>query len=388
MLLLLALAVVDPPSVTARLVTGPEADSNARREISGQVPQPDVLWRSQASVALSHQEGIHRLTLDGQWGAKVFAQQHTEDLMVGETRFRWDARPWRYLGFFAELGGRDRRQRSGARSYTTSSLDVGLSLGPMGPVTLLWGVGPRLFVFWPVRNALACDGDRWCLDDVANVMEGELVVPKDSLLRFSNVGGGSFAALVVQLTGAEVMTLTSGVDGRYFPLGLRAQAIEDGTRVFDARGRPVTTSDWLGQLRTPARRMDGSVFGEFTVESVRVLYLRASARLIGNQSTSRGEQFLRGRLGLTAGGLLPGGIRVLFEGQVQATRWPEGLGLGERLALQEGDESQSSLSAQLSVPLRSGLWLEGRTAAYAAEFSAARTPFLRLVAFVGLGWRW
>ena len=71
--------------MTARLVTGPEADSNARREISGQVPQPDVLWRSQASVALSHQEGIHRLTLDGQWGAKVFAQQHTEDLQPAIT---------------------------------------------------------------------------------------------------------------------------------------------------------------------------------------------------------------------------------------------------------------------------------------------------------------
>ena len=384
----LVLLAVDPPQVTARLVTGPEADSNSRREISGQVPQPDVLWRSQASVALSHTEGIHRLTVDGQWGAKVFATQHTEDLLVAETRFRWDMRPFPILGVFAELGGRDRRQRSGARSYTTSSADVGVSVGPLGPVTLLWGMGPRSFVFWPVRGVTGCDGDRWCVESLGSIEQWDLLVPKESLLRFSNVGAGTFAALLVQLTGVEVLSLTSGVDGRYFPLGLRAAAVEDGARVFDERGRARTTAQWLGQLRTPVRRMDGSIFGEVTVESVRVLYLRASARVIGNTSTSRGEQYLRGRLGLTAGGLLPGGVRLLVEGQVQATRWPEGLGLGERLALQEGDESQSSLSAQLSVPLRSGLWVEGRTAAYAAEFSTARTPFLRLVAFVGMGWRW
>jgi len=286
------------------------------------------------------------------------------------------------------MGGRDRRQRSGARSYDTWSMDGGVTLGPLGPVTLVLGGGPRLFVFWPVRTWTPWHGDTMGTDALFTFSDGDPRVPLDSLLRFSNVGPGAFAAALLQLSSVEMLSGTAGLDARYFPLGLRAARVEDGARIFDERGRASTASGWLDQLRSPPRRLDGSVFTELTFESVRALYLRLSARVSGNRSTSTGEQFLRGRVALTAGGLLPGGVRLLFEGQVQATRWPEGLGLGERLALQEGDESQSSLSAQLSVPLRSGIWVEGKTAGYTAEFSSARTPFLRLIAFAGLSYRW
>ncbi|MBI5495708.1 MAG: hypothetical protein HY904_11855 [Deltaproteobacteria bacterium] len=389
-LLIACFIVAEPPQVGARVVSGPEADSNARREISGQVPQPDLLWRSQARVELSRRERNQRVGVEGQWGHKVFATQRSEDVQALEARARWDARPLDGLGLFAETGGRDRRQRSGARSYTTWTGDLGASLGPWGPlpVSVSFGAGPRAFAFWPYPQGQACKGDRFCPAPLAELTRSDLRLPDDSLARFSNAGAGGFAALLVQLSGAEVLSLTAAADGRYFPLGWSATKIVDGARVFDERGPPSGARGILDQLRRPTRRADGTLHGELTLESVRVLYLRAAARVTGNTSLSRGESYLRGRLALTAGGLLPGGARVLVEGQLQATRWPEGLGLGERLALQEGDESQTSLAGQLSVPLRGGVWVEARTAAYTAEFAAGRTPFLRLVAFAGLGWRW
>ena len=197
-------------------------------------------------------------------------------------------------------------------------------------------------------------------------------------------GRATLHFFLLKLDGSNDRWDLPAYDGAILPVRLRVE-------LRGAFGGPMELDygvSWLDQLRHPPRRLDGSVFTELTFESVRVLYLRMTARLMGNRSTSHGEQFLRGRLGLTAGGLLPGGVRLLLEGQLQATRWPEGLGLGERLALQEGDESQTSLSAQLSVPLRSGVWVEGKTAAYTAELSAARTPFLRLIAFAGLSYRW
>lgn len=389
LLMLSTLHALTPQDVRARLITGPEADSNARRQISGQVPQPDALWRSQLALTVGHQEGRHRVTMDGQAGAKLFLQQRTEDLLVAEGRLRLDSR-WRpRLGSFVELAGRDRRQRSGLRTYNTLTADAGVSVGPFGPLTLMGGGGPRLFVFWPVTATRTKDGTVTAipvLEPDWNTLEAR--APLDSTLRFSNVGAGVYGTALLRVSPVEVVSASLGVDARYFPLGLRASSVVDGARVFDARARPDNARDAGGQLVLPPRRADSSGFVEVAVESVRALYLRASFRTTGNLSTSRGEQYLKGRMGLTAGALLPGGVRALGELQVQATRWPEGLGLSERLALQEGDESQTSVGGQLSVPLAAGLWLEGRTAAYTAEFSSARTPFLRLVGFLGMGYRW
>ena len=386
--LMLWLAAASGLDIKARVVTGPEADSNARREISGQVPQPDLLWRSQAGVTAAHRQGRHRVVLDGQWGAKVFTTQHTEDLWVLEAHGRLESGWLPFLVTFVDVGGRDRRQRSGFRTYNTLNADVGASLGPFGPLTVTLAAGPRSFVSWPAPVLAACSTGL-CARPLAEAsQDGDVRLAKDSVLRFSNAGPGGYGQLLWRLNTAESMSAAIGADGRVFPLGLRAQSVTNGTRVFDSRGRPNGAAEVLDQVRLPARRADASSWGEVAVESVRALYLRASWRLVGNLSASQGEQFFRARLGLTAGALLPGGVRALAEVQLQATRWPQGLGLGERLALQEGDESQTNAAILLSVPLAGGLWAEARTAAYTAEFSAARTPFLRLVGFAGLGWRW
>jgi hypothetical protein len=211
----------------------------------------------------------------------------------------------------------------------------------LSAVQLVVGGGPRGFLYWPDP-------------------------------RFHHAGVGAYAAGLLRLTDTEVLSAAVGVDARVFPQGPPATGLsEDGQRAFDDGDR----------------RRDGGAHSEVFVESVRALYLRASYRASGNASNSRGEAYLRHRLGVTAGGALPGGVRVLVEGQVQATRWPDGLGLGERLALQEGDENQTHAQAHLSVPLWGRLWLEGRSAAYTAELSAVRTPFFRFTAMIGLGCR-
>jgi len=335
--LLIPLAAGD---LSARFVTGPEADSNARREILGEVPRADVLLRNQLSMSFAPKLQNHRLLLEAQLGHKAFFTETTEDLWVAELRFRHDARWTDWLGTFIDVGGRDRRQRSLARSYNSMTLDAGVVLGPFGPVTLLMGAGPRAFMFWPD-------------------------------LRFSFAGAGTFGAAVFRVGEQETLTATTGLDGRMFAGKRSVKILANGAREFD----PVIN------------RADSSGFGELAMESVRALYLRASWRVTGNLSNSRGESFARNRLAITTGVVLPGSVRVLVDAQLQLTRWPEGLGLGERLALQEGDENQTSVGAQLSVPLFQGIWMEARTNAYTAEFSSARVPFLRVTAFAGLGYR-
>ena len=218
---------------------------------------------------------------------------------------------------------------------------MGVTLGPLWGLGLVAGAGPRAFFSWPDE-------------------------------RFHHLGAGGFLAGFLRVTGAEAGSLSVGADGRAFPQGAPAVRVAaDGQREHDGS----------------RRRLDGGVWAESSVESVRALYLRGAYRLTGNGSNSRGEAYLRHRLSLTAGCALPGGVRLLLEGQLQATRWPDGLGLGERLAIQESDENQSNVGTQLSVPVAGGLWLEARAAAYTAELSAVRTPFLRYTASVGLGYR-
>jgi hypothetical protein len=327
--------------VSVRVLTGPEADSNARREVSGQVPRPDVLWRGQMSGSVMRRERKARVLLETHLGAKAFLREDTENLSVAESRFRADVQWLNMLSTFVDVSGRDRRQLSYARSYTTANADAGLVLGPLGPFQVVAGLGPRTFVFWP-----------------------------DS--AFSFVGAGTYAAVTWRPTAAEALSVQAGMDGRLFP-----------------RGSPVSSFDDAGTptFNSTQRRADGSGWTDVSLESTRALYFKLSWRLAGNGSNSRPERFVRQRVAVTGGAQLPGGLRVLVEGHLQATRWPYGLGLGERLVLQEGDESQTNLVAQFSIPLLGGLWLEGRTAAYAAEFSSARTPFLRLTGFLGLGWR-
>ncbi|MEW5849500.1 MAG: hypothetical protein AB2A00_11835 [Myxococcota bacterium] len=327
--------------VRARVTTGPEADSNARRDISGEAPRADLLWRSQLWGLLAHQEAGQRVGVEAQLGAKLFQHQRTEDLLVSELRARHETRLLSLLGTFAEVSARDRRQRSGLRTYSTASAEAGLVLGPVWALQFVVGGGPRGFIFWPDN-------------------------------RFHHAGASLSGSALLRFTDAELASASTGLDGRVFPQGYPAVGEdEQGQRTFDK-------SD---------RRRDGSAWGELSVESVRALYLRAALRVSGNVSNSRGEAYARARLGLTAGLSLPGGVRLLADTQLQATRWPEGLGLGERLALQESDENQTSASVQVSVPLAGGLWLEGRTAAYTAELSAVRTPFLRFTALLALGYR-
>jgi hypothetical protein len=296
----------------------------------------------QADVELAHDAGGHRVALSSAWGQKLFLRERTEDLLVGELRARHESRWLPWISTFAEVTGRDRRQRSGQRGYDTLQADAGATLGPFRGLGVVAGVGPRGFLNWP--------------DD-----------------RFHHVGLGGFLSAFLRVTGAEAGSVSLGLDGRGFPKGSPAVSITaDGQRQFDSS----------------RRRLDGGAWAEGSVESVRALYLRAAYRLTGNGSNSRGEAYLRHRLSLTGGCALPGGVRLLVGGQLQATRWPDGLGLGERLAIQEGDENQSHVVTHLGVPLAGGLWLEARAAAYTAELSAVRTPFLRYTGSVGLGYRW
>lgn len=337
--------------LSARVLSGPEADSNARREILGEIPHADALWRNQLSLSLSPRFANHRVLLETQAGHKAFLRESSQDLLVGELHTRVDSRWTDWLGTFVDVAARDRRQRNLARSYSAVSSDAGVVLGPWGRFSVVMGAGPRGFAFWP---------------DFYRGFD-----PGARLARFSYGGAGGYAAGVMRLSDLEAITGTLGVDGRAFAGRASVKILPDGTREF---------SDTLN-------RADASAFGDLSVESVRALYFRASWRLTGNLSNSRGETYARNRFSVTAGVVLPGSVRVLVDGQLQLTRWPEGLGLGERLALQEGDENQTSVGAQLSVPLVRGVWMEAKTNAYTAEFSSARVPFLRVTAFAGLGYR-
>ena len=84
-----------------RVSAGPEADSNARREIGGEAPHADLLWRMQADAEVSEEAAGHRLGLSGAWGQKLFLRERSEDLLVGEIRARHEARWLSWLTTFS-----------------------------------------------------------------------------------------------------------------------------------------------------------------------------------------------------------------------------------------------------------------------------------------------
>jgi hypothetical protein len=135
---------------------------------------------------------------------------------------------------------------------------------------------------------------------------------------------------------------------------------------------------------TEQRRVDAPVRTTFSFTSVRRIFLSAGYIFMRNTSNTLGESYTRHRVFGMTGFRLPAEITASLRGSLQVTQYDTGIGLSQRLYLQDTDESQNSLSLGLSRPWAFGTTVEARLAWYGNELTKGVSQFSRTTAELGI----
>jgi len=132
------------------------------------------------------------------------------------------------------------------------------------------------------------------------------------------------------------------------------------------------------------RRIDVPTRLSLSFTSVRRIFVSAGYTLLRNSSNTAGETYLRHRLHGMTGLRLPAEVTASLRGSLQVTQYDQGISVGQRLLLQDTDESQNSLSLGLSRPWAFGTTLEARLAWYGNELTKGVSQFSRTTAELGI----
>lgn len=317
----------------------PEYDSNAHRELDGGQVVQDALLRASLGGDARWQIGKHLLSGQLALGGKAFAQQQSENTVVGLAELRY---LWRFASnwnLHCSLMSRGRHLASALRDYSLVQANTGLSYKAWGPLRLQASLQPQLFFY-----------------------------PPDSRYNSQSISG--FLSSQLAITKRENVALTYSLGNRQFPA---AKALLD----IDLQG--------LRQLSSDTR---ADVLQSFILQasSSRQVLVSASYSLSYNQSNSLGETYMRHRAQIVAAGPLPLDLFVQISAALQLTNYPGGLALSQQLLLADGDESQNKMVLSLRRPLAAGFALEWRLSLYSNELSASGLHFQRLTSQLGLRW--
>jgi len=316
-----------------------EVDTNARRTTwdrtaSPKPPPSDALMRAQARFALTYRSEEGRIALDAALGTKLFANETTERMMVGQTTLAADRQlAWGFVGPLRSYAT-TRAQMSGARSYTIFVNDalvkrhLGLGFSANG------GFSSGFFSSW------------------------------DTPL-FSSMSAGPTAGLRYDIGPKERFELSGRAQLRSFPF--LSRVLEDGTT-------------------DGATRVDIPLTAQLSFTSVRQVFLSGGLLASRTFSNSTGDAYSRVRAFAMVGTRLPADVTAMLKGAVQLTSYDAGISLGQRLFLADDDESQNAVELQLSRPWLFGFHTDARIAWYGNELARERLAFSRATASVGVRW--
>ncbi|MCG3172561.1 MAG: hypothetical protein GMKNLPBB_00715 [Myxococcota bacterium] len=324
----------------------PEADTNATRVTNNANPPPVAgglinasLFADGAWLAANRQ---HLVDLSWSIGGKVFFSERTEDMLVNAADARYSFRPIPMLAFGVQGRLKDMRLRLSDRDFTSLSGmgTADIQTWPMGSIQGRGGV--RGFAFHPDPTF-------------------SFVAP--------SVGGSLRQGIVGKLAAA------AGYD-----LFLKNFSSAAFVRVADPTGKvAVAQGEASRSDNLHALSFNLSWTGSFIAEGGYLLQI--------NNSNSVGESITRHRV--TAGvTFVPfWEIFAQLQGQLQFTRFGDGIFLSQTLFLENDDENQSAVMAAIGREIGSGFTLQGQYKLFASEFSRNGAVFTRHVITFGITWR-
>jgi hypothetical protein len=272
--------------------------------------------------------------LMAQVGARLFAEQSPEDTLVSQLALTHDIGLTRKLTLRFDASGKDKWVDNDDRAYADYGGGVGLSIGPYFRTRLDLRAGYRQFDYFP-------DTD------------------------FSEQGPVFSAALVTS--------------------PWRKQTIFASYRLFPQYYQGP-------QVYYPDGSSSGQRFDWYHVASAGYSYrgpvvLSATYSFLYDNSNSYGETFLRHRIEVLAGLVLPWELYVVATGALQFTSFPDGLYLSPELLLLEDDDDLDEISVKISRDLGKGFGVEARYGYYRNDLQQNGLTYERQVAYLGVVYR-
>jgi hypothetical protein len=320
---------------STRADLAPGADTNALRETFGGRVRPDGLLSATVQSALLGAFERGGISASGALGGKLFASQHDADLIAARMELAARLRLVGPLFGSLQAGGKDLTERGHVRDYDTAHAGGGLD-------SLLFGLR------FQASGGYA------------------LVAPRSLLSRAFSARGPTAAVTGTFTTDDRSHAVSLGWDLWYrrFP------------RWFDPGEPGVARTDAAHTVTLGWQHKGDFVFG-------------AGYAFTLNQSTVRGAIYQRHRIFFRGALEMPFDITGALQGQLQLSRYPEGIFVGEQL-LGDNDENQSSMEARLTRPMGEKWDLFLGLSVYGSELAGQTGPdytFLRGVLMVGLSWR-
>lgn len=345
--------------IRGRARLGLEWDSNARRALPDNIPEDS----GGASIGVVGDGALRaEAVLEGGWrpaaltmryrvGARQFARERDEDLLVQQGTLGLGLWRGERLSVSASSGFRMSRMRSGRRDYELANVGVfsGLRLGralEIGPSVDLvrFGFPPEPRVnYWGLRPGLRA------VMAPAGAWQGEV-----SVFRAEHWYDGNGIVLAVPIEGGAPIETYCDDPG----------AVQDAGYVCEGR-----------------RRRDGEWQAAFTLAYLAGPLLRFNYLYRRNRSTIDLEAIDRHRVGLSASFSLPLLLALSLRATLQINR---GVSASERAFFAEDDENQSSLQVQLRRPVGNMWALALRYGLYVYRFSTVQASFRRQTFYLGV----
>lgn len=320
---------------STRAELAPGADTNALRETFGGRVRPDGLLAAtvQSTVLGAFERG--GISATGALGGKLFATQHDADMLAARMDLAGRLRLAGPLFGALQAGGKDLTERGHVRDYDTAHAGAALDSMLLG-FRLQAGGGYAL------------------------------VAPRNLLSRPFSAQGPTAAVTGSFTTQDRSHAVSLGWDLWYrrFP------------RWFDPGEPGVARIDAAHTLTLGWQHQGDFVFG-------------AGYSFTLNESTVRGAIYQRHRVFLRGALEMPFDITGALQAQLQLSRYPEGIFVGEQL-IGDNDENQSSMEARLTKPMGEKWDLFLGLSVYGSELAGHTGPdytFLRGVLLLGLSWR-
>jgi hypothetical protein len=277
----------------------------------------------------SHQ----RTELTAELGARLFATQGPEDALVGQAMLVHDIALSRKIVLKFDASGKDKWVDDDDRAFANYGAGAGVSIGPWLRTRLDLRAGYQAFDYFP-------DTD------------------------FSEQGPSASATLV-----------SNPWRKQYFHVGYRLMPqYYQGAQLLPSGAAVGQRFDWY-HVATAG----------YALQAPFVLSLTYS--FVDDQSDSYGESFLRHRVELLVGVLLPWGIYLVGGGALQITSYPDGLYLSPQLLLLEDDDDLNDVSVKVSKDIGKGFAVEARYGYYRNDFEQNGLAYERQVAYLGVVWR-
>lgn len=339
----LALTAETPWSAEGHVQTDTGWDSNVYRNFAGAANSAlpgggavigDGFLQVDGDLDVLGRPWAHQRTeLTAELGARWFESQGPEDAAVGEAQLVHEIGLSRALVLRFDANGKDKWVENDDRAFANGGAGAALWIGPWLRTRLELRAGYQAFDYVPDQD-------------------------------FSEQGPEFSAAFVTRIARKQSLRIDYRLLPQYY----------QGAQLLPSGAVAGQRFDWYHVASA-----------SYSLQAPFVLSVTYS--FTDDSSNTWGESYLRHRVQLFVGVLLPWDVYLVGSAALQLTSYPDGLYLSPQLLLLEDDDDLNEVSLKLSRDFGKGFAVEVRYGYYRNDFAQNGLNYERQVAYVGVAWR-